>query len=75
MNIYKVNGQGLERGDLPEEIPGIMTRKFLRMKPGEKVKLTVIADPSQADELSQRDRSDARRSSEALESRRAVLRG
>ncbi len=47
MIIYKVNGQGLERGDLPEEIPGIMTRKFLRMKPGEKVKLTVIADPSQ----------------------------
>jgi len=46
MIIFKVNGQPLERGDLPEEIPGIMTRKFLRMKPGEKVQLTVIADPS-----------------------------
>jgi len=45
MIITKVNGQPLERGDLPEEIPGIMTRKFLKMKPGEKVTLTVITDP------------------------------
>jgi serine protease Do len=47
MVIIKVNGKPLERGDLPEEIPGIMTRKFLKMHPGEKVTLTVIADPSQ----------------------------
>ena len=46
MIIFKVNGQPLERGDLPEEIPGIMTRKLLRMNPGEKVQLTVISDPS-----------------------------
>lgn len=45
MMIVKVNGKPLERGDEPEELPGIMTRKFLRMKPGEKVTISVLTEP------------------------------
>src|SRR5256885_16835933 len=45
MMIVKVNGQALERGDEPEELPGIMTRKLMRMKPGEKVTLSVLTEP------------------------------
>jgi serine protease Do len=45
MKIVKVNGQPLERGDEPEELPGIMTRKLMRLKPGDKVTLSVATDP------------------------------
>jgi serine protease Do len=40
--ITKVNGQPLERGDDPTELPGIMTRKIQRMKVGDTVTLSVI---------------------------------
>ena len=45
MMIVKVDGQPLERGDEPEELPGIMTRKLLRKKPGDKVTLSVLTEP------------------------------
>lgn len=40
--IVKVNGQPLERGDQPEELPQIFRRQLLRMKPGETVTFSVI---------------------------------
>jgi serine protease Do len=40
--IVKLNGQPLERGDQPEELPQIFRRKILRMKPGEQVVLSVL---------------------------------
>jgi serine protease Do len=42
--IIKVNGQGLERGDEPEETPQILLRKIHRMTPGEKVTFTVLRE-------------------------------
>jgi serine protease Do len=42
--IVKVNGKPLERGDQPEELPQILTRRLLRMKPGDKVTLSVMRD-------------------------------
>src|SRR5207302_5628448 len=45
MMIVKVNGKALERGDEPEELPGITTRKLLRMNPGEEVTLSVLSEP------------------------------
>jgi serine protease Do len=46
MKIVKVNGQPLERGDEPEELPAIMTRKLMRMKPDEVVTLSVMTEPN-----------------------------
>jgi serine protease Do len=40
--IVKVNGQPLERGDQPEELPGILHRKLMRMKVGDHVVLSVL---------------------------------
>jgi serine protease Do len=37
--IVEVNGEPLERGDEPEELPGIFRRKILRMPPGTEVTL------------------------------------
>jgi serine protease Do len=47
MKIVKVNGKPLERGDEPDELPAIMTRKLMRMKPGEKVTMSVLTEPGQ----------------------------
>ena len=41
--IVKVNGEPLERGDESSELPQILTRKVMRMKPGETVTFSVIA--------------------------------
>ncbi len=40
--VVKVNGKPLERGDEPEELPGILARQVRRMKLGDTVKLTVL---------------------------------
>jgi serine protease Do len=40
--IVKINGQPLERGDMPEELPEILNRKLQRMSPGDTVTLNVI---------------------------------
>jgi serine protease Do len=40
--IVKVNGQPLERGDEPEELPMILMRQIRRMKIGDTVKLSLI---------------------------------
>ena len=40
--IVKLNGKTLERGDEPSELWPIFTRNLMRMKPGEKVKLSVL---------------------------------
>ncbi|MGA2584195.1 MAG: PDZ domain-containing protein [Tepidisphaeraceae bacterium] len=40
--IVKVNGEGLERGDIPDELPLILARKIERMKVGDTVTLSVI---------------------------------
>ena len=40
--IVKLNGEALERGDEPDELPMILMRKIRRMKVGDKVKLSVI---------------------------------
>jgi S1-C subfamily serine protease len=40
--IIKMDGKGLERGDLPEELPLILTRKIERLNPGDKVTFSVI---------------------------------
>jgi serine protease Do len=42
MIIVKANGQQLERGDDPRELPMILNRQILRMKIGDVVKLTVL---------------------------------
>jgi len=42
--IIKFNGENLERGDEPDETPRILLRKIRRMKPGEKVVLTVLRE-------------------------------
>ena len=38
----KVNGEPLERGDEPEELPGIFRRHMSRKKVGETIKLGVL---------------------------------
>ena len=43
MVIVKMNGQPLERGDEPEELPGILRRKITRMKVGQKVTFSVLS--------------------------------
>jgi serine protease Do len=40
--IVEMNGQPLVRGDLPEEIPMILTREIQRMKPGATITLSII---------------------------------
>lgn len=42
--ILKINGKAIPRGDEPEELPMIARRILMRMKPGEKVTLTLL-DP------------------------------
>jgi S1-C subfamily serine protease len=42
--VTKINGQPIERGDLPEELPLILRRHLIRMKAGDQVTLTVITD-------------------------------
>ena len=42
--ITSLNGEPLERGDLPEEAPMIFTRKLSEMKVGEKVTLGIVTD-------------------------------
>ncbi len=46
--IVKFNGQPLERGDEASELPQIMQRKIMRMKPGEPVTLSVISKKGEA---------------------------
>jgi serine protease Do len=40
--IIKMNGQPLERGDLPVELPEILSRQISRMNVGDKVTFTII---------------------------------
>ncbi len=40
--IVKFNGQPIERGDMPVELPQILTRKIQRLKPGDQITLGVI---------------------------------
>jgi serine protease Do len=40
--IVKLNGEPLERGDVAAELPGILGRKILRMKPGTEVTLGIL---------------------------------
>jgi serine protease Do len=40
--ITQINGKPIERGDLPEELPEIITRQITRMHVGDKVTFTVI---------------------------------
>ena len=47
MIIVKMNGEPLERGDEPEELPGILRRKLLRMKVGDPVTFTVVTGKDQ----------------------------
>jgi len=44
--VVKMNGESLERGDEPEELPMILMRKIRGMKIGDKVKLSVIEGSS-----------------------------
>ena len=43
--IVKFNGKPLERGDEPSELPQILQRRLLRMKPGTQVTLAVMREP------------------------------
>jgi serine protease Do len=45
--IVKVNGKPLERGDEPSELPSILSRRLVRMKPGEKITISVQRDKDQ----------------------------
>jgi serine protease Do len=47
MIIIKMNGEVLERGDEPEELPQILRRKLLRMKVGQPVTFTVMTGKDQ----------------------------
>jgi serine protease Do len=47
MIIVKMNGEPLERGDEPEELPQILRRKLLRQKVGDAVTFTVITGKDQ----------------------------
>ena len=47
MIIVKMNGEPLERGDEPEELPQILRRKLLRMKVGDAVTFTVVTGKDQ----------------------------
>jgi serine protease Do len=57
--ILQFDGEPLNRGDLPEEIPMILHRQIMRMKVGQKVSLTVMTDkdkPTQQIELTLEER-------------------
>lgn len=45
--VVKVNGEPLERGDEPEELPMILSRQISRMTPGGEVKLGVVRKPGE----------------------------
>ncbi len=45
--IVSLNGQPLERGDLPDEAPMIFTRRLAQMNVGDKVTLGVITEANQ----------------------------
>jgi serine protease Do len=45
--IVKVDGKAIERGDDPDELPGILRHKLLWLKPGESVTLTVMSGKGQ----------------------------
>jgi len=45
--IVKVNGQPIERGDQPEELPAILRRQILRMAVGDKITLSVMTGKDQ----------------------------
>lgn len=47
MIIVKMNGEPLERGDEPEELPMILRRKLVRMKVGQPVTFTVMTGKDQ----------------------------
>jgi serine protease Do len=40
--VVKLNGKALERGDEPEELPGILARQVRRMKVGDEVTLSIL---------------------------------
>ncbi|MGB7157459.1 MAG: PDZ domain-containing protein [Tepidisphaeraceae bacterium] len=40
--VVKVNGEALERGDAPEELPMILVRKLRRLKVGDEVTLSLL---------------------------------
>jgi S1-C subfamily serine protease len=46
--IVKLNGEPLERADEPAELPQILQRKLVRMKPGDTVTLSVIPKRGEA---------------------------
>jgi serine protease Do len=39
--IVKLNGKPLERGDEPAELPSILSHRLIRLKPGEKITLSI----------------------------------
>jgi S1-C subfamily serine protease len=43
--VVKVDGQPLERGDEPDELPDIFRRQMKRMKVGQTIKLSVLRGP------------------------------
>ena len=45
--IVKLNGKPLERGDQPVELPMILSHTLRRMKPGEKVTLSIMREKDQ----------------------------
>ena len=45
--IVKLNGKPLERGDEPAELPSILQRRLARLKPGEKVTVSVLREKDQ----------------------------
>jgi serine protease Do len=47
MIIVKMNGEPLERGDEPDELPQIFRRKLMRMKVGDTVTFTVVTGKDQ----------------------------
>jgi serine protease Do len=47
MIIVKVNGQALERGDQPDEVPQILMRKVRRLEVGSELTLSIITQPNQ----------------------------
>ncbi len=46
--ITQIDGKPIERGDLPVELPDIVTRKIQRMEVGDKVTLSVIRNKGDA---------------------------
>jgi serine protease Do len=46
--IVKLDGKPLERGDQPVELPMILSRTLRRMKPGDKVTLSILREKDQA---------------------------